>query len=364
MEVTSFVPGDDPYTLTVKHGVLEDCELVYDLCTMLKSIGNGVNTNLGIYYRWNNIEYLDGWHSIDFIMGTLANNNVISFTYDQQHRRGYVNGVFEGSKASSNHNALRLDANLGSGTKGEIRYIFSSSMVLSDEDRLIIESQFTYACVNSMNPSTDCCTGAIVLSTSITIIEKGAFQDCTALQRVIIPSNVVSISSQAFERCAQLVTVRIPQSMVHIDDRSFADCFALETPVLPSSLTLIGNETFYGCSSMEGDITIPVNVQSIGNRSFYGCAGLRRIIVLSEAMTSIGMEAFGSSSVGPCDSASAMLLVPVGLQSVVSSSVLYSCTLGTTGCVNQSHPSSACCTRGFNMAGHLRMCHYLRVLFI
>ena len=51
MEVTSFVPGDDPYTLTVKHDVLEDCELVYDLCTMLISIGNGVNANLGIYYR-------------------------------------------------------------------------------------------------------------------------------------------------------------------------------------------------------------------------------------------------------------------------------------------------------------------------
>ena len=118
-----------------------------DICVVsggIFGIGNNANGQ-GINLRRDTARYWDYWYNNDFGFGTYATGNIVSETYDQTNRRGYINGALQSTQAFSNRNGGTSFAYLGKTAadttlNGELYYLFTSSIVLSDADRSRLET--------------------------------------------------------------------------------------------------------------------------------------------------------------------------------------------------------------------------------
>lgn len=115
--------------------------------------------------------------------------------------------------------------------------------------------------------------GDVVIPDSVTIIGRGAFQDCTGLTSVTIPDSVTQIGDYAFEGCTGLTSVTIPNSVSYIGLSAFQDCTGLTSVTIPDSVTEIDWSVFQSCHNL-ASVTIPASVTSIGLCAFWFCTNL------------------------------------------------------------------------------------------
>ena len=108
----------------------------------------------------------------------------------------------------------------------------------------------------------------IVLPDGINSINQEAFAN-TAVKEITIPANVEYLKN-CFYDCKQLTSVTFngPPTTFY---GTFENCTALETIVLPDNLTYIGLDTFAGCTNLK-NITIPASVKNIHARAFLNCS--------------------------------------------------------------------------------------------
>jgi hypothetical protein len=99
-----------------------------------------------------------------------------------------------------------------------------------------------------------------------------AFQNCTSLERVIIPSSVKSIGKYAFSGCVNLMHIDL-SSVKTIGIGAFMNCTKLRDVELCEGLENIMDSTFLGCESFER-ITVPSSVKMIRSNAFSGCTNL------------------------------------------------------------------------------------------
>ena len=104
---------------------------------------------------------------------------------------------------------------------------------------------------------------------SVTSIEDGTFQGCSALTTIEIPNSVTSIGDWAFGECYTLTSIEIPESVDSIGENAFYGCSRITSIKIPDSVTTIGDEAFAYCPKLHS-ITIGTGVQSISNSVFYG----------------------------------------------------------------------------------------------
>ena len=124
----------------------------------------------------------------------------------------------------------------------------------------------------------------------ITSIPDKEFQNCSGLQKIILPQTVTTIGNNAFEGCKKLVTLGIGTAADGVVDLSkvntigsnaFSGCEAISDLELGkydtrSELT-IKAQAFLGCTALE-KIEIPVkNAALIGASAFENCSGLQEI---------------------------------------------------------------------------------------
>lgn len=172
----------------------------------------------------------------------------------------------------------------------------------------------------------------VILPSSVTSIEKSAFQNCRNLQSIDFAENgkLTSIGRQAFYRCESLTDLNIPSSVTSIDEQAFYACgLTSVTFAEHSKLTSIGNNAFSYCTritsidflgdmaswckiyglhvllsdwtgektlkvggqEIKGDITLPSDVTIINGSAFYNCGGITSVNIPS-SVTSIGVKAF------------------------------------------------------------------------
>ncbi len=166
---------------------------------------------------------------------------------------------------------------------------------------------------------------SVIMGTNVTIIEDGAFYNCTKLPIVTIPINVSSIGANAFGFCAKLVNVSISSSVTNIGNGAFTNCPSLvgitvdplnpvyssvdgvlfnqiQTTLLqcpqgkvgtftvPNGITVISDQAFQYCGNLTG-IIIPNSVTNMGNSTFQYCTNLTSA-VLGSNVVSIGTSAF------------------------------------------------------------------------
>lgn len=96
---------------------------------------------------------------------------------------------------------------------------------------------------------------SITIPEGYTMINSGAFKECTALETVKIPASMTSIGSNAFAGCTSLknITFAAGTQKLSINNGAFTNCTSLESVELPARITADTNGTnfFYGCTSLK-----------------------------------------------------------------------------------------------------------------
>lgn len=113
-----------------------------------------------------------------------------------------------------------------------------------------------------------------------------AFENCTALRKIILPDTVKVIGEYAFSGCVNLSEVRIPQYLESISYYAFYQCEALTSVVLPDTTQTVLAGAFQDCTGLK-EIVLPDSLQVIENAAFSNCKSLESIH-LPNALKKIG----------------------------------------------------------------------------
>lgn len=129
----------------------------------------------------------------------------------------------------------------------------------------------------------------VVLPATLSAIPENCFENCSSLKTVTLPTGITSIPNYAFRKCVALETLELPSTIVSIGDYAFNYCEAITSVDFPASLTSIGEEA-YSFTSLTS-VTIGSGV-SLGDGAFYACQVLESAIIENGA--SVGPSAFNS----------------------------------------------------------------------
>ena len=150
-----------------------------------------------------------------------------------------------------------------------------------------------------------------VIPAEVNVIASGAFDGCTALEKIYITSRTSSLTVQsgAFEDCEKLTSIEgyadtkamkalidvagITRATVvagTIVSYAFEGCSSLTSVTINDGVTSIGESAFEDCTGLTS-VTIPNSVTSIGRYAFYNCTGLTSVTI-GNSVKSIGSSAF------------------------------------------------------------------------
>ncbi len=105
---------------------------------------------------------------------------------------------------------------------------------------------------------------------TVQTIGKGAFEDNTNVELVVLPNSVKEIEAYAFWGCDRLDTVVLGRGLKAVGDYAFAGCKGLVQMTLPANVTSVGVQSFADCVNLK-DITIPPETVFIHDTAFDGC---------------------------------------------------------------------------------------------
>ena len=138
----------------------------------------------------------------------------------------------------------------------------------------------------------------VILPEGLEHIGKGAFRDCTAINKVYIPKTVSSIGYLAFAGCSNLTEIVIDAENPY---------YVCENGVV---YTKDKSRLVFCSSAISGDFTVPSSVREISAFAFAGCNDITSIKIPSAVntlenysigFTYIGIEACDISSFGEFD---------------------------------------------------------------
>ena len=130
----------------------------------------------------------------------------------------------------------------------------------------------------------------LTIGDNVTSISRYAFEDCKALEEVIIPNKVETVGDCAFFYCEKLKKVTIGNSVTSIGSYAFSICKVLEEIVIPDNVEAVDNYAFLGCLKLQ-KATIGNSVTSIGNYAFSDCKALEEIVI-PKSVTTVYWNAF------------------------------------------------------------------------
>ena len=90
------------------------------------------------------------------------------------------------------------------------------------------------------------------------------------------PEGVERIEPGAFKGHGRLRNVVIPESVVRIGDEAFARCPELREAILPEGLSILPTRTFYECRKL-ATAFLPDRIQTVGKQAFAGCTSLAKV---------------------------------------------------------------------------------------
>lgn len=109
--------------------------------------------------------------------------------------------------------------------------------------------------------------------------------DCnkTANGELVIPAEhqgkkVVAIANNAFENCTALTKVVMADSIVTVGDSAFAGCTALADVTFSYNLEKIGMDSFFACDALKNVLLYP-NLKEMGAFAFFDCENLESVVI-------------------------------------------------------------------------------------
>ena len=129
----------------------------------------------------------------------------------------------------------------------------------------------------------------------VTVIDEGAFKDCSTITSVVLPDTVTEIREEAFAGCFSLRSVSFGSGLRVIGDSAFKQCSVLSSAALPDSLTTIGAEAFKNCFSL-AEVTAGSALTDVAEGAFEGTQWLRRH---PDGVIYVGSVAYGYKGAVP-----------------------------------------------------------------
>lgn len=117
-----------------------------------------------------------------------------------------------------------------------------------------------------------------------------AFENCTALESIVIKGNITTIRVRTFSGCSSLKSITLPESLKTIQYNAFLRCSSLIEIVIPDAVTTIDKQVFSQCTSLT-TVTIGSSVTTIGNSCFNECKKLATITCKNENPPTLGSKA-------------------------------------------------------------------------
>ena len=109
---------------------------------------------------------------------------------------------------------------------------------------------------------------SVVIAEGVAGIGANAFEECTALEQVILPSTLSSLPEYVFYNCTALKEITIPGGVRSIEGGAFSGCTALHTVRIESGTQSIGTYAFMNCSSLDA-LTLPETLVQVQQGAFY-----------------------------------------------------------------------------------------------
>jgi uncharacterized repeat protein (TIGR02543 family) len=217
-----------------------------------------------------------------FMSGTVSLSAVSDSSNDD-----HANAVYNYVKTYASQNSIPFIE--GKPIQGDFRFSINGSTAtvtgyVGNDTDITIPSKYT-------NKSTEYTVTAIGDSAFSTADDPW---ETNGITHIAIPSTVTSIEKYAFEDCMELTGVlKIPNSVTEIGEGCFMDCSNLTGVILPDNpdFQILNDKTFEGCMSLT-DIEIPSTVTSLGDDCFDSCAFTH--ITIPAGVTSIGADCFDS----------------------------------------------------------------------
>lgn len=98
--------------------------------------------------------------------------------------------------------------------------------------------------------------GTFTVKEGTTHIGEAAFFSADGVRAVVLPSSLRVIEDQAFLGLSALASVNIPEGVTSLGAFAFWGCSSLREITLPESVTLVGRRCFESCSSL-ASLTVP-----------------------------------------------------------------------------------------------------------
>jgi hypothetical protein len=90
----------------------------------------------------------------------------------------------------------------------------------------------------------------VAISSNVTSIAQGAFENSVNLISVTIPNSVTNIGNNAFLSCISLTNVTIPDGVMSIGTNAFGNCYSLTSVTIPDSFTSFSDSMFSCCNDL------------------------------------------------------------------------------------------------------------------
>ena len=88
-----------------------------------------------------------------------------------------------------------------------------------------------------------------IIPDTVTEIDAGAFEDCMALEEVVMSKNIKKIQARAFANCVYLKKIELPDQLLEIGEMAFAGT-RLEEITIPASVKCIDDSAFLNCNAI------------------------------------------------------------------------------------------------------------------
>jgi hypothetical protein len=105
---------------------------------------------------------------------------------------------------------------------------------------------------------------SVTIGNSVTFLDEGVFENCTALSSVTLGNSVAIIGNQAFQSCSSLPSITIPNSVTSIGTSAF---------------TLSGLTTVYISKATGATLRVSVPATNI---TFFGKSGVNTLLPLPQ----------------------------------------------------------------------------------
>lgn len=182
-----------------------------------------------------------------------------------------------------------------------------------------IIGEYSFACAANLKE--------VILPETVSVIKRGAFDECMTLEVIHLPNSLRSIEEHAFDSKTKIKEVHIkslsswfnvkleglysspfcdsadlyvngeliehleiPSYVSEIPQYAFMGCQSIKTLTISTSTRTVGQCSFFGCDSLER-VEMETGVESIEGSAFYGCTSLKELNI-PNSVTYIDNHAF------------------------------------------------------------------------